>query len=244
MTPIAISSPDESPWRQRAAGGVVIAHGALTGLTWLAVSTVSAEPRYLFAALIGAGHAGGGIALLVGADRYRRWVVGYVIVVVLMTFFAGLWWTPSEVTAFNVVWGLLLVALLVGELGKARVVIVAVLLALFDVFLIVGAVSRIRRAANHETTQARDGTPVPHQRFTCTACAVQSAFLQQACACKTDSSCVRRHGDRAGEELANMLLDLSATMAAHSVLRPLCLLMMSAAQQPVRWVPEHEHRGI
>jgi hypothetical protein len=35
------------------------------------------------------------------------------------------------------------------------------------------------------------------------------------------------------EEQPNMLLDLTATIAAHSVLRPLCLLRMSAAQQRV-----------
>lgn len=36
----------------------------------------------------------------------------------------------------------------------------------------------------------------------------------------------------AGEQ-PNMLLDLTATIAAHSVLQPLCLLRMSAAQQRV-----------
>jgi hypothetical protein len=130
--------------RRTVTAALVTAQGALALAVWIAGLVHLGNTRFAWGALAAAVHVGGGIAVIARGDKYRLLVIRLCLIVLVAALAIGVFRAPSEVTAFNLVWGFCVLALLLGEPGKWRVTGVTVVLAAFDAMMISGAIKVLR----------------------------------------------------------------------------------------------------
>jgi hypothetical protein len=126
--------------RRTVTAALVCAQGALALVVWIVALVHTGGARFAWGALAAAVHVAGGAVILARGEKYRLFVIRLVLVVLVVALAVGVFRTPSEVTALNLVWGFCVLALLLGEPGTWRVAGVTVVLAAFDALMIAGAI--------------------------------------------------------------------------------------------------------